>query len=69
MNEPFLPLDVVFHPNWWNRHYGLSFDWDSTTLNVESGKSSVCANCFTIVSVIWVWVKKMRPDVLSSVPF
>lgn len=26
--EPYLPVDVVFHPNWWHRHYGLSFDRD-----------------------------------------
>jgi hypothetical protein len=28
MTEPYLPVDVVFHPNWWHRHYGLSFDRD-----------------------------------------
>jgi len=28
MAEPFLPADVVFHPNWWHQHYGLSFDRD-----------------------------------------
>jgi hypothetical protein len=28
MTEPYLPVDVVFHPNWWHKHYGLSFDWD-----------------------------------------
>jgi hypothetical protein len=28
MTEPYLPVDVVFHPNWWHQHYGLSFDWD-----------------------------------------
>lgn len=28
MTEPYLPVDVVFHPNWWQRHYGLSFDRD-----------------------------------------
>jgi hypothetical protein len=22
----FLPVEVVFHPSWWNRHYGLTFD-------------------------------------------
>jgi len=27
-SAPCLPLDVVFHPNWWHRHYGLSFDRD-----------------------------------------
>ncbi len=26
-NEP-LPVEVVFHPSWWNRHAGLSFDED-----------------------------------------
>jgi hypothetical protein len=25
---PYLPIDVVFHPNWWNKNYGLSFDRD-----------------------------------------
>ncbi len=28
MTVPFLPVDVVFHPNWWHKNYGLSFDWD-----------------------------------------
>jgi hypothetical protein len=28
MTEPYLPVDVVFHPNWWHKNYGLSFDWD-----------------------------------------
>lgn len=27
-SEPYLPVDVVFHPNWWHKNYGLSFDWD-----------------------------------------
>ena len=22
----FLPVDLVFHPDWWHTHYGLSFD-------------------------------------------
>jgi hypothetical protein len=26
--EPYLPVDVVFHPNWWHQNYGLSFDRD-----------------------------------------
>ena len=28
MTEPYLPIDVVFHPAWWNKNYGLSFDED-----------------------------------------
>jgi hypothetical protein len=28
MTEPYLPVDVVFHPNWWHRNYGLLFDRD-----------------------------------------
>jgi hypothetical protein len=28
MTDPYLPVDVVFHPNWWNKNYDLSFDWD-----------------------------------------
>ena len=24
--KTFLPVQVVFHPSWWNRHYGLTFD-------------------------------------------
>jgi hypothetical protein len=23
-----LPVDVVFHPSWWRRHAGLTFDKD-----------------------------------------
>jgi hypothetical protein len=26
--EPYIPADVVFHPNWWHQNYGLSFDRD-----------------------------------------
>ncbi len=22
----FLPVEIVFHPSWWNKHYGLVFD-------------------------------------------
>jgi len=28
MQEPYLPTDVVFHPNWWHKNYGLTFDRD-----------------------------------------
>ena len=28
MNEPYLPIDVTFHANWWYRTYGLTFDWE-----------------------------------------
>jgi hypothetical protein len=28
MSQPYLPVDVVFHPNWWCKHYGLTFDRD-----------------------------------------
>jgi hypothetical protein len=28
MTEPLLPVDVVFHPNWWHQNYELSFDRD-----------------------------------------
>ncbi len=28
MTGPYLPVDVVFHPNWWYKNYGLSFDRD-----------------------------------------
>jgi hypothetical protein len=24
--KTFLPAEVVFHPSWWNKHYGLMFD-------------------------------------------
>jgi hypothetical protein len=26
MPHPYLHTDVVFHPNWWNKNYGLAFD-------------------------------------------
>jgi hypothetical protein len=26
MPLPYLHTDVVFHPNWWNKNYGLAFD-------------------------------------------
>jgi len=25
---PLLPVDIVFHPSWWNRHTGIVFDED-----------------------------------------
>lgn len=28
MTDPYLPVDVVFHPNWWHKNYGLAFDLD-----------------------------------------
>jgi len=28
MPEPYLPVDIIFHPNWWNKNYGLTFDKD-----------------------------------------
>lgn len=28
MTRPYLPVDVVFHPNWWHNNYDLSFDRD-----------------------------------------
>lgn len=28
MPLPYLHADVVFHPNWWNKNYGLCFDSD-----------------------------------------
>jgi len=30
MNTPnqVLPVDVVFHPSWWNAHAGITFDED-----------------------------------------
>ena len=28
MTQPYLPVDVVFHPHWWNKHYDLTFEWD-----------------------------------------
>ncbi len=24
--KTFLPVEIVFHPSWWNRHYSLTFD-------------------------------------------
>jgi len=28
MTKPYLPVDVVFHPNWWHKNYDLTFEWD-----------------------------------------
>lgn len=28
INSPILPADVVFHPSWWYRHAGITFDED-----------------------------------------
>lgn len=24
--KSFLPVELVFHPSWWNKHYGITFD-------------------------------------------
>jgi len=26
--ETFLPVEIVFHPSWWNKHTGITFDED-----------------------------------------
>ena len=26
ISRPILPVDIVFHPEWWYHHYGLTFD-------------------------------------------
>ena len=28
INNPLLPVDIVFHPSWWNKHTGITFDED-----------------------------------------
>lgn len=28
LNENIIPVDVVFHPSWWSKHAGISFDED-----------------------------------------
>jgi len=28
MEKPILPVDIVFHPSWWNAHAGMTFDED-----------------------------------------
>ena len=28
IKAPLLPADIVFHPSWWNKHAGISFDED-----------------------------------------
>ncbi len=25
-SKTFLPVEIVYHPNWWNKEYGISFD-------------------------------------------
>ena len=26
-SREFLPVELVFHPNWWHKHYGMDFGW------------------------------------------
>ena len=26
--KEFLPVEIVFHPNWWNKNFGMDFGWD-----------------------------------------
>lgn len=26
--KEYLPVEVVFHPNWWNKNFGIDFGWD-----------------------------------------
>lgn len=28
LKDNILPVEVVFHPNWWHRNYGIHFDWN-----------------------------------------
>ena len=28
MQAPLLPVDIIFHPSWWNKHTGITFDED-----------------------------------------
>ena len=28
IKNPLLPVDIVFHPSWWNKHTGITFDED-----------------------------------------
>ena len=28
MKVPLLPVEIVFHPSWWNKHTGITFDED-----------------------------------------
>ena len=28
LKAPMLPVNIVFHPSWWNRHAGITFDED-----------------------------------------
>ena len=28
IKSPLLPVEIVFHPSWWNKHTGISFDED-----------------------------------------
>ena len=28
IENPLLPVDIVFHPSWWNKHAGVPFDED-----------------------------------------
>ena len=28
IENPLLPVDIVFHPSWWNKHTGITFDED-----------------------------------------
>jgi hypothetical protein len=59
-SEPYLPVDVVFHPNWWHKNYGLSFAIGGikimgshstgtffTSPNAACGKSNACDNYST----------------------
>ncbi len=27
-SKEFLPVEIVFHPNWWNKNFGMDFGWD-----------------------------------------
>lgn len=28
MNNPILPIEIIFHPSWWHKHTAISFDED-----------------------------------------
>ena len=39
-----LPVEVVFHPSWWNRNAGITFDEDFSYVYSETGTTSISVN-------------------------
>ncbi len=59
--DEFLPVELVFNPNWWHKTAGISFDESFYLMPTRASKTmSSCGACCTKSTAIWVWAKPIR---------